>query len=175
VPDGKDLALFVNVGALKDLSPFLSLKPDDLQAIAFPSLSIGAERLAFLRGLRGLVSLRLRLSQAQKPELDCLKKLSALRWLYLSGNDLSEAEIKRLKRTLPVCAVLDDSSTEGLVNEDSGYTAKQMMEKMNDAGYRDENGRPFTNVDAFLIAVELDAAGVRKLYSIKRQQIEDGE
>jgi hypothetical protein len=50
-----------------------------------------------------------------------------------------------------------------------------MMEKLNDYGYRDENGRPFTNVDDFLLALELDAAGVRKLYSFKRQQIEDDE
>ena len=175
VPNGKDLSLIISEEGLRDLSPLLTLKPDDLQAITFPLVSIGAERLNFLQGLGGLVSLKLRLSSVHNSELDCLKNLRALRSLYLLGDDVTEAELDKLRRHLPNCAVLSESSTDGLVNKDSAYTAKQMMEALNDEGYRDENGQPFTNVDDFLRAVELDAAGVKKLYSIKRQQIEDDE
>lgn len=49
------------------------------------------------------------------------------------------------------------------------------MERLNDAGYRDQNGQPYTEVDDFLLALELDAAGVRTSYSIKRRNIEDDE
>jgi hypothetical protein len=172
VPNGKDLSLIISEEGLRDLSPLLTLKPDDLQAVTFPWLSIGAERLAFLQGLRGLFSLRLSLSQVESAELDCLKRLSALRWLTLWDDDVSESDLDKLKRELPDCAVLIESSTEGLVNKESNYTAKQMMEALNEDGYRDEHGHPFTNVDDFLRAVELDAAGVRKLYSIKKREIE---
>jgi hypothetical protein len=98
------------------------------------SQGIGAECLHFLQGLRGLFSLRLSLSQVQDPELDCLKRLSALRWLTLWDDDVSETDLDKLKRALPNCAVLTESSTEGLVNENSTYSAKEMMETLNDEG-----------------------------------------
>jgi hypothetical protein len=172
VPKGKDLSLIVSEEGLRDLSPLLILRPNDLQAITFPLVSIGVERLRFLQGLGGLMSLRLMLSQVHDPELDCLKKFSALRWLSLLGNDVTEADLEKLKLQLPNCAVSTESSTEGLVNEDGAYTAEEMMEAANEEGYRDENGQPFTNVDDFLTAVELSATGKIKLYSIKKQETE---
>jgi hypothetical protein len=96
-----------------------------------------------------------RLSQVQNPELNCWKKLKALRWLYLWGNAVSEQELDKLNHEL-----------------NSAYDAKQMMEALNEDGFRDENGEPFGNVDAFLRAVELSAAGTREFYSIKKDKLE---
>lgn len=172
VPIENDLALIMSEEALDTLD-WVFLDPDDLQALVFPPVTPDAEMLDFLEELTGLKLLKVRLSQVRDKELQCLKTLTSLRWLCLLGDELSEDELEDLRSELPNCVVLTESSTEGLVNENSAYTAKEMMELLNTKGYRNEDGQPFTNVDDFLRTLELDAAGVKKFYSVDYANIED--
>ena len=177
VPLKNDLRLVMTEEAFENLLSdidLLFLKPDDLQALVFPAVGVSIASLGFLTELKGLKLLKVRLTQVRDEEIQRLKALDSLQWLYLCGEELSHDEIENLKNELPNVVVVTESTAEGLVNDNSPYTAKQMMEVVNEKGYRDENGLPFTDVNDFLRALELDAAGVREFYSIENKR-EDSE
>jgi len=148
VPIGKDLGLIITEQEIADASAarfsifsgLLWLNAGDLQALVFPPVNIELDYFSSLEVLEGVKLMKIRLSQVGDQEVEFLKALTSLRWLCLWGEDLSEKELENLRNELPNCVVLTESSTEGLVNKNSAYTAKEMMEVLNEQGYRDENG-----------------------------------
>jgi hypothetical protein len=160
---GLDLCLLIDREAVSDLSPLLSLKPKDLQALVFPPFSMSDDFAFYIQNLRGLGLLRLELTKFTKDEIYYLKDLRNLKWLYLFSENVSTHTLNALRRKLPDCVVSLASSQEafphdGLVSGDAPYTVEEMMEKVNQEGYRDDDGEPFTDVERFLLAVELSVA-----------------
>jgi hypothetical protein len=71
-------------------------------------------------------------------------------------------EVRRLGRK--------ESGTTGLINQHARQgshkqTPEYVMDAANVAGYRDTNGREFSEIGAFISAVEADAGGQRKYYA----------
>ncbi len=58
-----------------------------------------------------------------------------------------------------------EGKTTGLLNKNSRYSAEYMMDAANEAGYRDEDGQPFTKPGDFVSAVGTDHHGYYKFFS----------
>lgn len=169
VPKSKDIALLVSKESLDDLSPLLSLGSNDLQAVVIPGLETCRELPFYLQALSGLDVLWVEVSRMDDADLEYLKSLSNLKWLYIVCDQLQEERLARLRATLSSCTIslagrIEDSPLQGLIQEEATYTAEEMMHKANEAGFRDTDGRPFTDVNRFLRALERDATGTEKIY-----------
>lgn len=169
VPKGKDLALLVGKESLDDLSPLLTLGPNDLQAVVIPELETCRDLPFYLQALSGLDVLWVEVRRMEDADLEYLKTLTNLKWLYIVCGHLQEENLTGLRAALPSCTIsladrIEDSPLHGLIQEDATYTAEEMMNKANEAGFRDSDGKPFTDVKRFLRALELDATGTEKFY-----------
>jgi hypothetical protein len=163
IQSGYDLCLLVNHAEMNDMSPLLALDPNDLQALVFPLGIVNDDSLFYIQRQSGLELLRIDFRQIGDPEIIYLKEFENLKWLYLWGEHIGDADLSRLEDALPNCVVSlakqeDELPHDGLVSDEGRYTVEEMMEKANEAGYRDAEGQPFTSVDQFLLALELSAA-----------------
>jgi len=124
IPAGKKVGLFLSKDAIKDLSPLLNLKPDDLYMLSHMPLNwnedpiLSAKCMQYIAHLAGLKSLRLfgtrtttegmkhiiklqSLEMLQPPKgltnrgLSYVAKLESLKRLYFTENKITNAGLKR--------------------------------------------------------------------------------
>ncbi len=106
IPAGKKAALFLNKDAIKDLSPLLNLKPDDLYMLShLPTVRnqlLPAKCMPYIAHLTGLKDLRLSKTRTTTEGMKHITKLQSLETLYppkgLTNKGLSYvAQVKSLR------------------------------------------------------------------------------
>ena len=163
VPARKDVCLLIEREAMSDLSPLLELKAFDLQALVFPLFSMNKESVFYIQLLTGLGLLRLEVSYLTSDEVYYLQELRDLRWLYLFCGRTSDQYLTALRHALPNCVVSlasrpDELPHNPLIRRFGNFSVEEMMQLANDNNLVDDLGQPFTNIEQFLLTLELDSA-----------------
>ena len=194
VPDGLDLELLIEEGGTADFSPLALLQPNDLQnLVVHPICRVRDSELKHLTSLAGLLRLSLNCQfDISDLGLKYISGLTAMRYLDLTmASGVTSGGLKHLRHMRDLeCLILlgtkvDDEAIEHLriltslkylnlehthISDGGAETLKASLTGSSVAHKHRAKKDAYESVKVgeFIRAVELDAAGVKKDYSIKR-------